>query len=70
MKSTVTGQENQVISSLASTANTQENEGKVFRVGSNNIIHIYDAENLATTNYTLTQFATSSMTKIQVSKTE
>ena len=70
VKSTIPGEIDQVVSSLASTSNTQENAGNVYRVGSNNIIYIYDAESLAVTNHPLASFTGSVMSKIQVSKTE
>lgn len=70
LKTTLPSQGGQVISNLASTSNTQKNEGSVYRVGSNNIIYVYDADSLALSNITLDTFTGVSFSKIQVTKNE
>ena len=69
-KQTLPQQGNQVVSDLASTSNRQENAGKVYRVGSNNIIYDYDADSLAIQSITLTTFPQSALSKIQVTNNE
>ena len=69
-KQTLPQQGNQVVSDLASTSNRQENAGKVYRVGSDNIIYDYDADSLAIQSITLTAFPQSALSKIQVTNNE